>query len=171
MNKSKKEKTLRESKFSFAKMDAYLDSVWKKMTAKIPENVLTSTILLVFGAALLCAWLLPKRIDEHHCKQFAAPLFEHLLPADSYAVQTSAVRDQSGGTTAAIILGVAADSDEQQLYEFYADGEYLPAQEGDSVELVVRELDENSIEALKKAKLYREGDEYYFIYLYSSKAE
>ncbi len=171
MNKSKKQKAKKGASFSFAKVDQYLDSIWKKMTAKIPENVLTSIILLAFGAVLLCIWILPQRIEQYHCNRFAKPLFEHLLPADSYAVQTSAVRDDNGGTTAAIILGVAAETDAQQIYEFYSDGEYLPAAEGDSVELSVKELDENSLAALKQAKLYREGDEYFFIYLYSSQTE
>jgi hypothetical protein len=170
MNKSKGkgQKAKKGASFSFQKVDAYLDSVWKKMTAKIPENVLTSIILLTFGAVVLCAWILPQRIEEYHCNRFAKPLFEHTIPADSYVVQTSAVRDDNGGTTAAVILGVAFDTDAQQIYEFYSDAEYLPAEEGENVELNVRELDEGSISALRQAGMYREGDEYFFIYLYSS---
>lgn len=171
MNKSKKPKNAKKPRFSVQQFDDYMDSLWKKMTAKIPENVLTSLILIVFGAVVLGGWLLPKRITEYQCNQFAKPLFEHQMPADSYAVQTSAVRDDEGGTTAAIILGMASEMAQQELYDFYADGEYPPANEGESVELSVRELDEGSLSALKQAGMYREGDEYFFIYLYSSPAE
>ena len=43
-----------------------------------------------------------------------------------------------------------------------------PAEEGYSVELSVKPLDEDSIEAMKQAKLYEEGKSYYFVYLYSA---
>ena len=170
MNKSKKQKPARK-KFSFQQVDAYLDAVWKKMTAKIPENVLTSLILIVIGAVALGGWLLPKRIAEYQCNQFAKPLFEHRLPSDSYAVQTSAVRDDEGGTTAAIILGTASGMTQQELYAFYADGEYLPANKGEAVVLTVKELDEGSLSALRQAGMYRESDEYFFIYIYSTDAQ
>jgi hypothetical protein len=173
MNKSKGkgQKAKKGASFSFQKVDAYLDSVWKKMTAKIPENVLTSIILLTFGAVVLCAWILPQRIEEYHCNRFAKPLFEHRLPSDSYAVQTSAARDDEGGTTAAIILGTASGMTQQELYAFYADGEYLPANKGEAVVLTVKELDEGSLSALRQAGMYRESDEYFFIYIYSADAQ
>ncbi len=172
MNKSKKSKGERNPHEmshtnGFAKIDAALDRVWKKMTAKIPENVLTSIILLVFGAVLLGVFVLPQRIEEYQCNQFAKPLFYHLIPEDSYAVQTSALRDEEGGTTAAIILGVASEMTAEELNAFYSDTEYVPANEGETVSLSVTALDESSISALQQAGMYREGDQYYFIYLYS----
>ncbi len=147
------------------------EGIWKKLTAKIPENVLTSILLLVLGAVLLGVFYVPQKIEEHQCKQFAKPLFEHFLPKNSYAVQTSSVRDDNGGTTAAIILGTEDELSEEILYTFYSDGAYLPAQEGDVVELAVKALDDASISALRQAGLYRDGDDYYFVYIYSAKAE
>jgi len=141
------------------------------MTAKIPENVLTSILLLAFGAVLLGVFYLPQKIEDRQCSRFAQPLFEHALPENVYTVQTSAVRDDNGGTTAALILGAVDELTEEALYAFFADAEYLPAQEGEQVELAVKTLDEKSISALRQAGYYREGDEYFFVYIYSSKAE
>ncbi len=172
MNKSKKSKGGKKTgglsyAKGFGKIDTALDSVWKKLTAKIPENVMTSIILLAFGAVLLGVFVLPQKIEEYQCNQFAKPLFYHLIPADTYALQTSAQRDEEGGTTAAIILGVASGMTAEELTAFYSDTEYAPAKEGDEVSLSVTPLDESSIDALKQAGWYREGDLYYFIYLYS----
>jgi len=156
---------------AWSKIEAGIEGFWKKLTAKIPENVLTSIILIAFGVILLGIFYVPQKIEEHQCKQFAKPLFEHFLPKNSYAVQTSSVRDDNGGTTAAIILGTEDELSEEILYTFYSDGVYLPAREGDDVELSVKALDEKSISALKQAGLYRDGDDYYFVYIYSAKAE
>lgn len=139
----------------------------KKLFQKIPKNVLTSVLLLAFGAVLLGVFYIPKKVEEHQLKQFSHPLFYHLLPDDTYAVQTSSVRDDNGGTTAAIIMGTSMTGDE--LLEFYSDTEYPPANEGETVTLEVKALDEASIEVLKKAGKYREQSDYYFVYIYSSK--
>lgn len=136
---------------------------------KIPENVLTTIIMLAFGAVILCVFYLPQKIEERECERFAAPLFQHATPEGSYVVQTSSVRDDAGGTTAAIILGTSLT--EEELLTAYSDVVYVPARDGETVELSVKPLDEGSISALKNAGRYREEDDYYFIYIYSSKTE
>ena len=96
-------------------------------------------------------------------------LFAHPLPENSYSVQASSVRDDNGGTTAAAIIGTQLT--EEELYEFYADTEYAPAKEGEVVELNVKALEGDSLKVLQEAGKYREEDKYYFVYIYSSKAE
>lgn len=136
---------------------------------KIPENVWKTILLVVAGALLLGVFYIPKKVEEYKLNQFARPLFYHLMPTDTYSVQTSSVRDDNGGTTAAIILGTSCTQEE--LLAFYSDVEYPPADEGENVVLQVKPLDEASIEVLKKAGKYREQSEYFFVYIYSSKAE
>lgn len=133
------------------------------------KNVLITVLLLAFGAVLIGVFYVPQKIEEYECNRFAKPLFEHLLPDNSYSVQSSAVRDDDGNTTAAAIIGTQLS--EEELYDFYSDGEYLPANEGETVELSVKALDETSISALKEAGKYRHEDLYYFVYIYSSKPE
>lgn len=133
------------------------------------KNILTSVVLLAFGAVLLCVFYLPQKLEERECERFAAPLFQHVKPENAYSVQNSSVRDDQGGTTAAIILASALT--EEELTAFYSDVEYPPAREGEKVELAVKALDEASLEALRSAGKYREEDDYYFVYIYSSKAE
>lgn len=133
------------------------------------KNILTTVLLLVFGAAVLGFFYVPQKIEEYECNRFARPLYNHPLPENSYSVQASAVRDDDGGTTASAIIGTHLTADE--LYAFYADGEYLPAREGETVELNVKELDEASLSVLKEAGKYRSEETYYFVYIYSSKAE
>ena len=125
--------------------------------------------MLAFGVVMLCVFYYPQKMEERECERFAAPLFEHALPEGSYSVQTSSVRDNAGGTTAAIILGTQIS--EEELMAAYSDVEYAPAREGETVELAVKPLDDASIEALRSAGRYREEDSYYFIYIYSSKPE
>ncbi len=133
------------------------------------KNILTTVLLLAFGAVILCVFYLPQKIEEYECNQFAKPLFAHKLPVNSYSVQASSVRDDSGSTTAAAIVGTQLT--EEELYAFYADTEYPPAREGETVELSVKALDEDSIEVLREAGKYRSEDKYYFVYIYSSKPE
>ena len=66
---------------------------------------------------------------------------------------------------AAMIL--KTDLTSEELEAFYSDTEYPPAEEGQTVSLSAKPLDENSIKAMKQAKLYEEGASYQFIYLYS----
>ena len=133
------------------------------------KNILTTVLLLAFGAVILCVFYLPQKIEEYECNRFAKPLFDHLLPENSYSVQASSVRDDRGGTTAAAIIGTHLT--EEELYAFYADTEYPPAREDETVELSVKALDEASIGVLREAGKYREEDKYYFVYIFSSKPE
>ena len=132
---------------------------------KIPDNARTSLILLVVGILAFAAFILPRRLEQSRLNTFGAPLFEHALPADSYRVQTSAVKDDQGGVTAAVLLGTSMTAEE--LEEFYSDVECAPVGEGHTVDLSVKPLDEGSLSALRSAGQYMEGKEYFFVYLYS----
>ena len=135
---------------------------------ELMKRILTSAVLLAFGAVLLGVFYIPQKMEERECERFAAPLFEHALPENSYSVQNSSVRDDQGGTTAAMIIGTSLS--EEELAAFYGDTEYLPAREGEQVALSVKALDEASLEALRSAGKYREEEDYFFVYIYSSKA-
>ena len=135
---------------------------------ELMKRILTSAVLLAFGAVLLGVFYIPQKMEERECERFAAPLFEHALPENSYSVQNSSVRDDQGGTTAAMIIGTSLS--EEELAAFHGDTEYLPARKGEQVELSVKALDEASLEALRSAGKYREEEDYFFVYIYSSKA-
>ena len=74
-----------------------------------------------------------------------------------------------GGMIAAMLL--KTDLTSEELEAFYADVDAQPAEEGDVVTLSAKALDESSLEALQKAKLYEEGAQYQFVYLYSAPPE
>ncbi len=140
-----------------------------KKRKEIMKNIWATVLLVVIAAVLLGVFVIPDRIEDYKLKQFARPFFEHALPENSYSVQASVATDENGGTTAAAIIGTQLT--EEELYAFYADTEYVPAKDGDVVELSVKMLDEASISALREAGKYREEDKYYFVYIYSGKAE
>ena len=140
-----------------------------KKRKEIMKNIWTTVLLVVIAAVVLGVFVIPDRIEDYRLKQFARPFFEHVLPENSYSVQASVATDENGGTTAAAIIGTQLT--EEELYAFYADTEYVPAKDGDTVELSVKALDEASVKALQEAGRYRSEDKYYFVYIYSSKAE
>ena len=140
-----------------------------KKKKEIMKNVLTTVLLLAFAGVLLGVFVIPDKIEQHKLNQFARPFFEHAVPENSYSVQASVATDENGGTTAAAIIGTHLT--EEELYAFYADTEYVPAKEGDTVELNVKALEGDSLKVLQEAGKYREEDKYYFVYIYSSKAE
>lgn len=119
---------------------------------------------VILMAAILIAFLLPKRLEEKACQDFGAPLFEHALPEDAKVIQQSAVKDDEGGVTAALILQTGLTSEE--LKTFYSDTDYPPMEEGQTVTLNAKPLDDDSLAALKQAELYEEGAAYQFVYLY-----
>ena len=121
---------------------------------------------LVLMIAIMAAFLLPKRLQDRAANQFGEPLFSHTLPEGAKLIQKDAAKDDDGGTTAALLL--QTDLSEGELLAFYSDSAYAPAAEGQTVTLKVKSLDENSIQALKQAKLYEEGAQYRFVYLYSN---
>lgn len=120
---------------------------------------------ILLMAAILTAFLLPKKLEQKACNDFGAPLFDHALPADTKVVQQSAVKDEEGGVTAALLLQTTLSSEE--LKAFYGDTDYPPMEEGQTVTLSAKPLDADSMEALKQAKLYEEGASYQFVYLYA----
>lgn len=119
-------------------------------------------ILLV----LVAAFLLPKYLENKALDAFGAPLFDYALPEGTELVQQDAAKDDDGGWTAALLL--ESDRTEEELSAYYAAVDAAPAKEGYTVKLSVKPLDEDSIEAMKQAKLYEEGKSYYFVYLYSA---
>ena len=139
-----------------------------KKKKEILKNVGTTVLLIAFAAVLLGVFVIPDKIEQYKLNEFARPFFEHALPENSYSVQASVATDDNGGTTAAAIIGTHLT--EEELYAFYADTEYLPSKDGDTVELSVKALEEDSLSVLKEAGKYREEDKYYFVYIYSSKA-
>lgn len=140
-----------------------------KKKKEILKNVGTTVLLIAFAAVLLGVFVIPDKIEQYKLNEFARPFFEHVLPENSYSVQASVATDENGGTTAAAIIGTHLT--EEELHAFYADTEYVPAKDGETVELNVKALDEASLNVLMEAGKYREEDKYYFVYIYSSKAE
>lgn len=118
-------------------------------------------LLLVLAAVLL----VPKWLEERACNAFAAPLYSHAVPEGAVLIEKAAAKDDDGGITAALLL--ETDLSSEELVQFYSDEDYPPAGEGQTVTLEAKELDESSIAAMKQAKLYEEGKQYQFVYLYS----
>lgn len=114
---------------------------------------------------VMAAFLIPKKLQERAANAFGAPLFDHTLPAGAVLVQKDAAKDDEGGTTAALLL--QTDLSSQELEDFYGDTVYPPAEEGQTVTLRAKALDDASLAALKQAKLYTDGASYQFVYLYS----
>ncbi len=120
---------------------------------------------LIVMIAILAFFLLPDKLAEKAAMEFGAPLFSHALPVGAKLIEHDAAKDEDGGTTAALLL--RTDLSPEELQTFYGDASYLPAEEGQTVELSVKALDQGSLDALKQAKLYEEGAAYCFVYLYS----
>lgn len=123
-------------------------------------------LTLAISFLVLTAVFLPKRLEQMECNKFAEPLYSHALPEGSRLVQKSSVKSKDGSFTAALIL--ASDMDAQALRDFFADGPYIPAKKDQAVTLEVKPLDEESLAALQKAGLQKEGETYYFVYIYSA---
>lgn len=115
---------------------------------------------------VLLAVLLPGRLKQRACDKFAEPLYSHSLPEDSRLVEKSAVKGKEGDFTATLIL--ATDLGEEELKVFFEDTEYPPASKGQTVTLDVKPLDDSSLEALSQAGLRRDGETYWFVYIYSA---
>ena len=115
---------------------------------------------------VLLAVLLPGRLKQIACDKFAKPLYSHSLPEGARLVEKSAVKGKEGDFTATLIL--AADLSEEELKAFFSDTEYPPASKGQTVTLNVKPLDDSSIEALSQAGLRRDGETYWFVYIYSA---
>ena len=126
---------------------------------------LKSFLPLILMIAVLAAFLLPQKLEERACNAFGAPLFEHALPEGAKLVQQAAAKADDGTVTAAIILQTELTS--EVLEVFYADRDYPPMEEGQTVTLSAKALDQASLDALKEADLYEEGASYQFVYLYS----
>lgn len=124
---------------------------------------------LVVLLALVAVILVPKYLESKAADAFAEPLFSHALPAETKVIEQDAAKTDDGGMMAAMLL--QTDLSSEELEAFYADVEAQPAREGDMVTLSAKALDESSLEALQQAKLYEEGAQYQFVYLYSAPSE
>ena len=123
-------------------------------------------IAMALGLLVLAAVILPQRLAQRACDKFAEPLYAHALPEGSRLVQKSAVKGKDGDFTAALIL--ATDLEREELVAFFADTDYPPAKKGQEVTLEAKPLDDNSLEALRKAGEQKEGETYWFVYIYSA---
>ena len=117
--------------------------------------------------ALIWGWMLWEKSQRDRAEAFAAPLWEHPLPAGmSLVVQDSDTAD--GAVIGALLL--RGETDEASLLAFYEDQTYPPARQGDLVELAVYPANDSSLDALRQAGLYEEGADYWFVYLTSAPA-
>lgn len=128
-------------------------------------------IIFASLAIIWVAFLLPAMGDKKVADAFAEPLFTHALPEGAEQVQQEADRSKTdGGKMTAAYLLLSADTTEDELYTFYNDVDYPPAQEGDTVTLHVQPLDDASLDALEQSGLDVEGKSYWFVYLVSQPA-
>ena len=118
-------------------------------------------VLLVF----LVTIFVPRWVEERVCMAYGEPLFNHALPEGSVLVSKDAAKDDEGVITAALLL--QTDLNSEELEAFYADLDCQPAEEGQTVYLEAKPLDEDDLAVLKQAKLYVEGESYQFVYVYS----
>ena len=132
------------------------------MSAKEVMKRLLPAFLMV---AVMAAFLLPKKLEERNANQFGEPLFSHTLPENAELIQKDSGKTDDGSIMAALLLKTDLTSEELEL--FYGDAVYAPAKEGQTVTLSAKALDENSLDALKKAKLYEDGASYQFVFLTS----
>lgn len=132
------------------------------MNAKeVIKRLLPALLMIV----VIAAFVLPGKLEDRAANQFGEPLFSHALPAGAELIQQDAGKTDDGGIMAALLL--KTDLTSEELETFYGDTTYSPAKEGQTVSLSAKPLDENSLQAMKQAKLYEEGASYQFIYLYS----
>ena len=106
----------------------------------------------IFAALCACGCNTTKAAESFHMTQ----------PAVSLAIREM---EQYYGTC---LLYTSATEDE--LYTFYNDMDYPPAQEGDIVTLHVKALDQSSLDALEQSGLDTEGKTFWFVYLVSQPA-
>ena len=121
---------------------------------------------LLLGLVILAALVLPNRIEQKKVDAFAKALNSHSTPEGARVVQRSAAKDKDGGCTAALIL--ATDLSQQELEAYYGDTEYPPFRAGQTVTVKAKPLDESSLTALEKAGLSKDGESYWFVYIYSA---
>ena len=129
----------------------------KEMIRRILPSILVLIVLAVF--------MLPEKLETRAAEKFGEPLFSHALPDGAELVQTDAGKNEDGSIMAAIILKTDLTSD--ALEAFYGNTEYPPAEEGQTVTLSCQPLNEDSITALKQAKLYEDGASYQFVFISS----
>ena len=121
---------------------------------------------LILGLLIVAALVLPKRIEQRKVDAFAKALNAHAIPDGVTLIQRSAAKDDAGGCTAALI--VATDLTQEELEQAYGDMDYPPFRAGQTVTLKAKPLDADSLAALEQAGLKKEGETYWFVYLYSA---
>lgn len=131
------------------------------------KQIVLSLLGLAALIALIGALMVFQQGQKAEAVAFGEPLFAHALPSGAQVVQQEAKRDDAGVMTAAMLLRWDGGSAEE-LLAFYSDTTYPPFEEGQTTHLQTRPLDEASIETLKRADLYTEGADYWFIWLTSA---
>ena len=125
------------------------------------KRMLPAVLMIV----VMAAFLLPGKLEDRVAEKFGEPLFSHALPNGAELIQNDAGKNDDGSIMAAMILKTDLSSDELEV--FYGDTKYPPAKEGQTVILRCQPLDDNSITALKQAKLYEDGASYQFVFISS----
>ena len=130
-------------------------------TKEVIKRLLPALLIIL----VMAAFLLPNKLEERKANQFGEPLFSHALPQNTEIIQKDAGKNDDGSIMAALLL--KTDLTSEELETFYGDTVYAPAEEGQAVTLSAKPLDENSLAALKQAKLYEDGASYQFVFLTS----
>lgn len=128
-----------------------------------------SLLLIIVMFAALVFVTTNQRRQEQAVQAFGQPLFSHALPAGAALIQTDARRDNSGVVSAAMII--RSPDSQEELLAFFSDMDYPPFAEGEETRLQVQPLDDASLETLRRADVYEEGAQYWFIYLTSQPAD
>lgn len=121
----------------------------------VPILILTVIMMIIY---------IPRQIQQNKAQSFAHPIFVHPIPEGAEAVQGGAGKD-GDAITAAVLL--KTDLSPEEVIDFYDDVEYLPYEEGETVELLTKPVDEATIEAMQKAEIYEDGANYLFVYIKS----
>lgn len=129
------------------------------------KDILKRLLPAFLMIAVIAVLVLPGKLEDRAANKFGEPLFSHALPEGAELIQKDAGKTDDGGIMAAMIL--KTDLSSEELEAFYGDVTYLPAEDGQTVSLRAKPLDENSIQAMKQAKLYVEGAFYQFVFLTS----
>ena len=127
-----------------------------KLRKWLPWVMILLFIAIVYG---------PRWIGNLSAQSFAKSLFEHPLPENTVLVSKDAIKDGDGIYTAALLL--QTDLTGEELEASYGDLELKPAKEGHTVSMDVKALTEEDLDVLKTAKLYVDGEHYWFVYVTS----
>lgn len=141
-----------------------MENTKKKLDKKYYGIIVLVVIMIGCAIGALIGDRQDKKLDD-----FAAPLFEHAVPADTRLVDSVADTNSQGGHTSSIAcLILQSPLSQEELEAFYSDFTPAPAREGDTATLKVYPLTDDQLESLKSSQYYQEeGGSYWYIYMYS----